>query len=169
MEQSNSPNTTFVYVRWYNSVIQGEVVPNTTPNDKLLGSMVAVRIPLQGGHAVALFTPAHVYPSAEAASVQNVSKSVRKNPQSVPINTENVPKVSSNVQEQVSAWQRIQDFKQAHWNAERNWLNIDALEDFYQMFRDAVAEEIGYKIEPTFVSPSNIVAVMKHVVITTLS
>ena len=149
-----------VYVRWYNSVLQGVVVPNDTPADKLLGSMVAVRIPLQGSQAIALFTPAHVYaipPDQPDAQTTVCCDLVATEPPTPPAPT---PKVSP-------AWQRIQDFKAAHWDEPHNRLRIDALDEFYQMWRNAVAEKVGYKVEPVFISPSNIVAIIKQVSVTT--
>ena len=65
-----------VFVPWYGKVLQGNVVRE---NDMM--GMTAVRIPLQGQHPIALFTPGHVYDTADDA--EN-SKSVPKIAQSVP-------------------------------------------------------------------------------------
>lgn len=51
-----------VYVLWYGKVLQGNVVRE---NDMM--GMTAVRIPLQGQHPIALFTPGHVYDTADEA------------------------------------------------------------------------------------------------------
>ena len=48
-----------VYVRWYGNILQGELL-----DGECMG-MKQVRIPLDGHHPIALFTPDHVYDSPE--------------------------------------------------------------------------------------------------------
>lgn len=138
-----------VYVQWYNSVLQGEVVANTTPNDRLLGSMVAVRIPIQGSHAVALFAPSHVY-----LSVDKLAQQKKELP------TTAVVPVAVKPQESLpttpEAWQRIQAFKKEHWDANRNRLCLEAQEEFYEMWRDAVAEKVGCRKKPDVLAASTL-------------
>lgn len=123
-----------VYVNWYGQTLQGEVVENRRTDS--LADMVAVRIPLMGCHPVALFTPRHVYTSPEQIAGYSL------------IVSEKPSKVSSTVQNPSAAWQRIQDFKASHWDEARGHLKVDALDEFYQMWRDAVAEKRGVKVEP---------------------
>ena len=52
-----------MFVRWYGSVLQGEVVENQEKG--ILSGMIAVRILVQGAKATALFAPEHVYASVE--------------------------------------------------------------------------------------------------------
>lgn len=123
-----------VYVNWYGKALRGEVVENRRTDS--LADMVAVRIPLMGCHPVALFTPRHVYMSPE--QIDGKSSKVYEEPS----------KVSSTVHNPSPAWQRIQAFKASHWDEARGHLKVDALDEFYQMWRDAVAEKRGVKIEP---------------------
>ena len=133
----NNPGTT-VFVRWYSKVLQGEVVPNTSV-DGPLASMVAVRIPLMGTHPVALYTPSHVYTSADEAQQAPPAASVSDSPVCCRTTATNPSK----------AWQAIQNFKQEHWDTIHNRLRIEVLAEFYQLWRTAVAAKQGITIAPT--------------------
>lgn len=125
-----------VYVRWYGQILQGEVVENRRTD--ALADMVAVRIPLMGGHPVALFTQGHVYASPElAGSNSEIKPKLSESPRDI---SKDTPKLSE-------AWQRLQEFKAANWDDERGHLRVDALEEFYQLWRRSVAEKRGVKIE----------------------
>lgn len=121
-----------VYVLWYGKVLQGNVVRE---NDMM--GMTAVRIPLQGQHPIALFTPGHVYDTADDA--EN-SKSVPKIAKSVPEIEESVPKVSETSQ--------CEAFKKAHWDTGRNCLRTDSLDEFYSLWKKEHAP-LGYTETPT--------------------
>ena len=41
------------------------------------------------------------------------------------------------------AWQRVQQFKQERWDYQHGHLSIDALDEFYQMWREAIAAKRG--------------------------
>lgn len=41
------------------------------------------------------------------------------------------------------AWIRVQQFKREHWDDEHGHLMTDAIDDFYQMWRDAIAVRLG--------------------------
>lgn len=139
----NSPGTT-VYVHWYGKLLQGTVV-----NDNDLMGMVAVRIPLMGGHPVALFTPAHVYSSAEepqpkpAAAVSAASPAGKSPDHSQPFPA---PSTKDNPS---YACQILQKFKQEHWDQQHNHILTAHLEDFYQLWRTAVAAKQGTTVAPT--------------------
>ena len=45
------------------------------------------------------------------------------------------------------AWQTVQQFKQEHWDYEHGHLATEALEEYYQMWRDAIAAKRGMKAE----------------------
>ena len=115
-----------VYVLWYGKVLQGNVVRE---NDMM--GMTAVRIPLQGQHPIALFTPGHVYETADDA--EN-SKSVPKIAKSVPEIEENVPKYAESVPK-VAETSQCEAFKKAHWDNERNHLRTDSLDEFYSLWK----------------------------------
>ena len=135
-----NPGTT-VYVHWYGKLLQGTVVNN----HDLMG-MVAVRIPLMGGHPVALFTPAHVYASAEeaqqSASTLHQSTTPAASVDGSPVCCRTTATSPS------TAWQAIQHFKQEHWDAAHNHLRVDALEGYYQLWRAAIAAKNGFTIAP---------------------
>ena len=115
-----------VFVPWYGKVLQGNVVRE---NDMM--GMTAVRIPLQGQHPIALFTPGHVYDTADDAenskSVPKIAKSVPEIEESVPKYSENVPKVSETSMSEA--------FRKAHWDNERNHLRTDSLDEFYSLWK----------------------------------
>ena len=115
-----------VFVPWYGKVLQGNVVRE---NDMM--GMTAVRIPLQGQHPIALFTPGHVYDTADDAEI---SKSVPKIAKSVPEIEESVPKYSENVPK-VSETSMCDAFKESHWDNERNHLRTDSLDEFYFLWK----------------------------------
>lgn len=93
--------------------------------------MTAVRIPLQGQHPIALFTPVHVYDTADDAenskSVPKIAKSVPEIEESVPKYAESVPKVAETSQ--------CEAFKKAHWDNVRNCLRTDSLDEFYSLWK----------------------------------
>lgn len=115
-----------VFVPWYGKVLQGNVVRE---NDMM--GMTAVRIPLQGQHPIALFTPGHVYDTADDA--EN-SKSVPKIAKSVPEIEENVPKYAESVPK-VAETSQCEAFRKAHWDNERNCLRTDSLDEFYSLWK----------------------------------
>ena len=159
----NNPGT-IVYVHWYGKLLQGTVV---NPHD--LFGMVAVSIPVQGVQATALFTPAHVYESETAANgiqagephkkmADDRTATTCKDSKAVPAPA-TVPAVSPagrNSSNPSDAWQAIQKFKEEHWDQERNHLRIDALNDFYRLWRISVAARYGVTIEE---APVTVVAV----------
>ena len=122
-----------VYVLWYGKVLQGNVVRE---NDMM--GMTAVRIPLQGQHPIALFTPGHVYDTADDAenskSVPKIAKSVPEIEESVPKYAENVPKYAESVPK-VAETSQCEAFKKAHWDNVRNCLRTDSLDEFYSLWK----------------------------------
>ena len=120
-----------VYVRWYGNVVQGELLDGETMG------MKHVRIPLDGHHPVALFTPQHIYDSPEQVTEKssiNVAKSVEISQNPPKIATEQ-PKIAKNDILPADDRQMIEAFKQANWDHERNHLRIDKLDEFYQLWR----------------------------------
>lgn len=115
-----------VFVPWYGKVLQGNVVRE---NDMM--GMTAVRIPLQGQHPIALFTPGHVYDTADDAEI---SKSVPKIAKSVPEIEESVPKYAESVPK-VSETSMCDTFKESHWDNERNHLRTDSIDEFYFLWK----------------------------------
>lgn len=136
----NNPGTT-VYVHWYGKLLQGTVV-----NDNDLMGMVAVRIPLMGCHPVALFTPAHVYASAEESQQ---AASTLQQPATPAASVDDSPVCCRTTATSPSAaWQTLQKFKQEHWDTSHNHLRIEALEEFYQLWRTSVAVKNDFTVAP---------------------
>lgn len=124
-----------VFVRWYGKILEGMIVENNevTP---ALASMVVVRIPVQGVRASALFTPDHVYSSAELASMKEHIKVVPiQTPTIAPV-TENTP--NDGVSE---LYRKLQEFKLANWDIERNHIKLSALNEYYDLWRQYVADK----------------------------
>ena len=151
-----APGST-VHVRWYGKTLQGEVVPDDG-RIALFASMVHVRVPIQGTPVIAVFSPSHVYATASEVPA---SMSPRALPAGSPATTpaasaaDPSPALSSVVcaaSAETSApspsWStpaldahraRYRQFKADHWDNEHNHLHVDALEEFYQLFREGVA------------------------------
>lgn len=124
---------TVVFVPWYSKVLQGEVVPNTTPDDRLLGSMVAVRIPLMGTYATALFKEDHIRTSPKMTETKQAEEVKPSTPDKKP--------------ETSPAWQSIQDYKAAHWDKEHNRLCVDSLDEFYSLWHTCIASKYSQKAD----------------------
>ena len=133
-----------VYVRWYGRVLEGELLEG-----EHLG-MKQVRIPLDGHHPVALFAPEHVYETEEAASVIAYPT---KSPGDaiadlIKMHRELASKESvGGFMQNVINLQKLENFKAENWDQERNHLRIDALNDFYRLWRIAVAARYGVTTE----------------------
>ena len=101
-----------VFVRWYGKILEGMIVENSEVNP-LLASMIIVRVPVQGVRTSALFTPDHVYPTAELAGAKEHIKVVP---------TVEASKVTHEVTHEVThpseAWKRLQEFKKANRDEE---------------------------------------------------
>lgn len=135
-----------VFVRWYGKIVEGMIVENNevTP---ALASMVVVRIPVQGVRASALFTPQHVYPNAELAGMKEGVKLVSiQTPAIAPV-TENIP--NDDVSE---LYRKLQEFKLANWDTERNHIKLSALNDYYDMWRMWVKEKQRPRSINTFIN-----------------
>ena len=130
-----------VYVRWYGNVVQGELL-----DGECMG-MKQVRIPLDGHHPIALFTPGHVYDSPEKIAEKS-SINPRKSAgisEKAPIIAKKEPKISPKPEmfspkDVLTADDRdeIEAFKRDNWDHERGHLRIDKLDEFYWLWREAM-------------------------------
>ena len=139
-----------VYVRWYGKVLEGELLEGESMG------MKQVRIPLDGHHPVALFTPEHVYDSADKISVSapKISEKPREISRSESfdycqerinqalLEADPLDFVAVEVPEPAMNMLR---FKEEHWDHERNHLHTDSLDQFYQLWRDYMAMRMGTK------------------------
>lgn len=44
------------------------------------------------------------------------------------------------------AWKTVQQFKQEHWDYEHGCLSVDALDEYYQLWHDAIAAKCGFAV-----------------------
>ena len=141
----HTPGST-VFVRWYGKTLQGEVVPDDH-RVPLFASMVHVRVPIQGTPVIAVFMPAHVYATADSVPAGSVTvertpalSSVAGVDSATPaLIAPAVPSPSWSTPALDAHRARYQQFKADHWDEEHNHLRVDALEEFYQLFREGVA------------------------------
>ena len=108
-----------VFVPWNGKMLQGSLI-----SENYMMGMAAVRIPLQGCHPIALFAPGHVYRTPQEAGIA----------ESVPKIEENVPKIEENVP-RISEATKCEAFKKSHWDHAHNHLMIDALNEFYSLWK----------------------------------
>lgn len=118
-----------VYVRWYGNILQGELL-----DGEYLG-MKQVRIPLDGHHPVALFTPGHVYESVE--KMQEVAKEVYSYPKEFP-KPEDIIHPDLPCSYPADDYLNLEIFKRDNWDQEHNHLRIDKLDEFYWLWREAM-------------------------------
>lgn len=123
-----------VYVRWYGNILQGELL-----DGEYLG-MKQVRIPLDGHHPVALFTPGHVYETIEAVPtcypVKDPSVAILD---MIKGHYEISQKESvAEFIEHTIDMQRVENFKYGNWDQEHKHLRIDKLDEFYRLWREAM-------------------------------
>lgn len=105
------PQESPVFVPWNGKMLQGSLI-----SENYMMGMTAVRIPLQGCHPVALFAPAHVILQPKEAE-SGISPEIFPNP----------PKVSGTT--------KCEAFKKSHWDHAHNHLMIDALNEFYSLWK----------------------------------
>ena len=113
-----------VYVRWYKDVVEGTVV-----NEHDLFGMVSVRIPIQGVQSTALFKPQHIYQTEQEASLVKGAPVFHHSYVRPSVNT-----IKENLQ--CEEWQAIQQFKQDHWNQEKNMLQLEYWPEFDRMYHE---------------------------------
>ena len=167
MNTVNLPTGTTVYVTWYGHVVQAEVTDRkgrcdwepyaewipvlmTVPNSE--GKPI-----VEGCRNICMFHMHHVYATpdeAQEAWQQYQEEYANRHaaadtPATVPVASAagvTHPDIGPSVGEFVTltvAKQRYLNFKAAHWDAERNHLSVDALDDFYQLWCDCIAEKRG--------------------------
>lgn len=120
-----------VYVRWYGKVVEGELLDGESMG------MQQVRIPLDGHHPIALFTPGHVYDSPEQVTEKssiNCQETAEISQKTSEI-SQNQPDIAINDVLPADDRQSIEAFKEANWDHERGHLRIDKLDEFYWLWR----------------------------------
>ena len=128
-----------VYVRWYGKVLEGELLDG----DQM--GMKQVRIPLDGRHPVALFTPGHVY---DTRSHPDLMESDQRPARKETLETRR-PSPSDVLP--ANDRQMLEAFKRDHWDHEHNHLRIDALDEFYRLWRMAITPFGFSETKPRYV------------------
>lgn len=119
-----------VFVSWYNEVVEGTVVKE----DDMFG-MTVVEIPVQGVKVLTLFNPKHIYKTVQDACGEYPKKFVFDTwPPHIPDKS-----LSESINEAKRAiedpdWLALQNFKEEHWNHERNMLQLDYWQEYDRMF-----------------------------------
>lgn len=139
-----------VYVRWYGKILEGQLVENR-PTGSILDKMLAVQITIQGMMATALFMPAHVYGTEDEARGKDEHHKTMM--EAEPLRRTSQPHPLSTTAHPSAAWQGIQEYKKAHWDVEHNRLDVEALEEFYTLWRNAVAAKVGHQPQPVACEP----------------
>lgn len=143
-----------VYVRWYGKVLEGELLEG-----EHLG-MKQVRIPLDGHHPIALFSPGHVYNTVEET---NANTYPTKAPGDCVVDMINMHRelatkesIGEFMQKTLNL-QKIENFKTENWDTERNHLRIAKLDEFYQLWRMVMKPDGFVEAEaPVVTLPSHI-------------
>lgn len=165
------PIGTAVYVRWYGHIVQAEVLDRSEyckwpPFAEWIP--VSMTVPssdgkpiVDGCRNVCMFHMRHVYATADEAQQaeddfkRQGCKPAAEAPASVPVPTTSDhfrPVPTSTTSNPSEAWQKLQQFKRDHWDAEHNHLRIDALDEFYQLWRYCVAPKYGITLNAPLVS-----------------
>ena len=129
-----------VYVRWYKQVVEGTVV-----NENDLFGMVAVRIPIQGVQAVALYHPKNVFKTLQDACGKyplhfpTPEEMIHLEPQfsvseTVSKAIEESKFISSLPESVCQEYLALQQFKHDHWDNERNMLQLDYWPEYDRMY-----------------------------------
>lgn len=134
MTTADFPVGSSVFVRWYGKTLQGEVVPDDH-RVPLFASMLHVRIPVQGTPVVAVFSPAHV------STTENPLQPV------IPAPLPPAPPTLPAKETPADTSQAIRQYLEEHWDHELGHLRIDAIEEFYRLWRTSVAAKYGITIE----------------------
>ena len=154
------PIGTTVYVRWYGKVCQAVTIDRKGHCDwPPFADWIPVRMVIpdsdgkpivEGASNICMYYKLHVYATAEEAQQAEDAfrQSVQLPPATTPADSSagDAParSTTSNPSER---WQALQKFKEEHWDQEHNHLRVDALEEYYQLWRVAIAERYGVTIE----------------------
>lgn len=129
-----------VFVRWYGKVLEGDML-----DGEWMG-MKQVRIPLDGHYPVALFTPQHVYESADHPDlIAFDTRTARLTEVAYWKETEQKSfevKVSPPLDILPSHDRKVLElYKTSNWDHERNHLRVDKLDEFYRLWRETMTPD----------------------------
>lgn len=159
-DNATMPTTgTQVFVNWYGHVIEGKVLDHDQhASHPMYREWVAIlmEIPasngkpiVQGCFNICMYHKSHVYLTSEAAAqawanFQQASLH-RQEPASQP---QQKPSFADTLRVGITR-DKWQNFKAAHWDAEHNHMQVDYLEEGYQLYRAMIAAERNIQVKAT--------------------
>lgn len=155
---------TQVFVNWYGHVCAGTVLDKQKANfsGEIWKDWIAIsmQVPASDGnpivagcHNICAYHKKHVYDTSEAAATawrefQTRSQQTKPEP-AAPVETTLEPVAQPDGEDWLAD---SRAFLKAHWNHERNHIQVDAIPDYMRIFRADVCRHIGYK-DPEPVTP----------------
>lgn len=192
MNTVDIPLGTIVYVNWYGKVVPAEVIDRKGHCDwPPFADWIPVRMEIPGSDGkpivpgcknISMYHMHHVYATpeeAQAAWQQYQEEYANRHapaavdtPVTVPDGSPSGvthPDIAPSAGEFVTltvAKQRYINFKAEHWDQEHNHLQVDALEEFYQLWRTCIALKRGMQVTmPVASTPVESVAVTQQPVV----
>jgi hypothetical protein len=155
---------TQVFVNWYGHVCAGTVLDKQKANfsGEIWKDWIAIsmQVPASDGkpivagcHNICAYHKKHVYDTSEAAATawrefQIRSQQTKPEP-AAPVEAILEPVAQPDSEDWLAD---SRAFLKAHWNHERNHIQVDAIPDYMRIFRADVCRHIGYK-DPEPVTP----------------
>ena len=155
---------TQVFVNWYGHVCAGTVLDKQKANfsGEIWKDWIAIsmQVPASDGkpivagcHNICAYHKKHVYDTSEAAATawrefQIRSQQTKPEP-AAPVEAILEPVAQPDSEDWLAD---SRAFLKAHWNHERNHIQVDAIPDYMRIFRANVCRHIGYK-DPEPVTP----------------
>lgn len=155
---------TQVFVNWYGHVCAGTVLDKQKANfsGEIWKDWIAIsmQVPASDGkpivagcHNICAYHKKHVYDTSEAAATawrefQIRSQQTKPEP-AAPVEATLEPVTQPDGEDWLAD---SRAFLKAHWNHERNHIQVDAIPDYMRIFRADVCRHIGYK-DPEPVTP----------------
>lgn len=155
---------TQVFVNWYGHVCAGTVLDKQKANfsGEIWKDWIAIsmQVPASDGkpivagcHNICAYHKKHVYDTSEAAATawrefQTRSQQTKPEP-AAPVETTLEPVAQPDGEDWLAD---SRAFLKAHWNHERNHIQVDAIPDYMRIFHADVCRHIGYK-DPEPVTP----------------
>ena len=155
---------TQVFVNWYGHVCAGTVLDKQKANFSGViwkdWIAISMQVPASDGkpivagcHNICAYHKKHVYDTSEAAATawrefQIRSQQTKPEP-AAPVEATLEPVAQPDGEDWLAD---SRAFLKAHWNHERNHIQVDAITDYMRIFRADVCRHIGYK-DPEPVTP----------------
>ena len=150
---------TQVFVNWYGHVVEGKVLDHDQhASHPMYRDWVAIlmEIPASNGKPIVqgcfntcMFHKSHVYLTSEAAAQAwanfRQASLQRQEPTAQP---QQKPSFADTLRVGITR-DKWQNFKAAHWDAQHNHMQVDYLEEGYQLYRAMIAAERNIQVKAT--------------------